>query len=266
MSGAMDDAPLPPAGLFDLRGQVALVTGASRGLGWAMVRALAAAGAHVVLNSRDEAALLGRQAELVGWGLSADIASFDVADAGAVTAAVAAVGARHGRLDILVSNAGTTVRKPLLEQTDADWQHVLDTDLSASWRLAREAARLMIPAGYGRIVLVGSINGMVARPGITGYVAAKTGLHGLARGLAADLAPHGVTVNALAPGYFTTDGNSGLRASDPGFQPRIAARTPAGRWGEPAELGAAVVYLASRAAGFTTGSVLVVDGGLTAVI
>jgi gluconate 5-dehydrogenase len=259
-------APPPPAQLFDLSGQVALVTGASRGLGWAMARALAAAGALVVLNSRDQAALAQRQAELAGWGLAGDVAAFDVADAAAATASVAAVGARHGRLDILISNAGTTVRKPLLEQTEADWRQVLETDLTASWRLAREAARLMIPAGYGRIVLVGSINGAVARPGITPYVAAKTGLHGLARGLAADLAPHGITVNALAPGYFTTDGNSGLRASDPGFQPRIAGRTPAGRWGEPAELGAAAVYLASRAAGFTTGGVLTVDGGLTAVI
>lgn len=266
MSGAMEEAPLPPARLFDLSGQVALVTGASRGLGWAMARALAAAGALVVLNSRDRAALEARREELAGWGLAADVAPFDVADAGAASGAVAAVGARHGRLDILVSNAGTTSRKPLLEQSDADWLRVLETDLSAGFRLAREAARLMVPAGYGRIVLVGSINGMVARPSITPYVAAKTGLHGLARGLAADLGPHGITVNALAPGYFLTDGNSRLRASDPGFQPRIAARAAAGRWGAPHELGAAVLYLVSREAGFTTGSVLVVDGGLTAVI
>lgn len=263
---AGEAAPPGPAALFDLSGQVALVTGASRGLGWAMARALAAAGALVVLNSRDRAALAGRQAELAGWGLAADVAAFDVADGAAVEAAVAAIGARHLRLDILVSNAGTSVRKPLLEQTEADWQLVLQTDLTASWRLARAAARLMIPAGYGRIILVGSINGMVARPGITPYVAAKTGLHGLARGLAADLSPHGVTVNALAPGYFLTDGNSALRVSDPGFRPRIAGRAPAGRWGEPSELGAAALYLASPAAGFTTGGMLVVDGGLTAVI
>jgi gluconate 5-dehydrogenase len=184
----------------------------------------------------------------------------------AVERAVAGIGRRHKRLDILVSNAGGTVRKPLAEQTEADWASVLDAHLTAGWRLAREAARLMLPAGYGRMLLVGSINGAVARPGIAGYVAAKAGLEGLARALAAELSPGGVTVNVLAPGYVPTDGNAALRGGDPGFQPRIAARTPAGRWGTPAEIGAAALYLASPAAGFTTGTVLTVDGGLTAVI
>lgn len=259
-------APSTPAQLFDLTGQVALVTGASRGLGWAMAQALAAAGAMVVLNGRDAATLGPCRDQLAAWGLRADIAPFDVTDAASVIASVAAIGARHGRLDILVSNAGSTVRRPLLEQTEADWNGVIDTGLTAGWRLAREAARLMAPASYGRIVLVGSINGTVARPGITAYVAAKTGLAGLARALAADLAPHGITVNVLAPGYFPTAGNSFLRAADPGFQPRISARTPLGRWGDPAELGAAAIYLASRTSGFMTGAVLTVDGGLTAVI
>lgn len=260
------ERPLSPAGLFDLSGQVALVTGASRGLGWAITQALAAAGATVVLNGRDESTLAPRRNALLAWGLKADIAAFDVTDAKASIAAVADIAARHGRLDILVSNAGSTIRKPLLEQTDDDWRHVIDADLTAGWRLAREAARIMIPAGYGRIILVSSINGFVARPGITAYVAAKTGLHGLVRALAVELAPHGVTVNALAPGYFPTEGNSALRASDPSFAPRIAARTPAGRWGDPQELGAAAVYLSSRASGYTTGGVLVVDGAMTAAI
>lgn len=265
-SGMTGPAPDSPARLFDLTGQVALVTGASRGLGWAMAQALAAAGALVVLNGRDAAALGSCRDQLAAWGLRADIAPFDVTDASSAISSVAAIGVRHGRLDILVSNAGSTVRRPLLEQTEADWHGVIDTGLTAGWRLAREAARLMAPAGYGRIVLVGSVNGVAARPGITGYVAAKTGLVGLARALAADLAPNGITANALVPGYFPTAGNSGLRAADPGFQPRISARTPLGRWGDPAELGAAVVYLASPASGFTTGAVLTVDGGLTAVI
>lgn len=258
--------PAAPSQLFDLSGQVALVTGASRGLGWAMAQALAAAGATIVLNGRDAATLAPRRAQLLAWGFAADIAPFDVSDSDASVDAIAAIGKRYGRLDILISNAGSTVRKPLLEQTDEDWRGVIEADLTASWRLSREAARLMIPARYGRITLVSSINAFVARPGIAGYVAAKTGLHGLTRALAVELAPHGVTVNALAPGYFPTEGNSGLRASDPTFAPRIAARTPMARWGETGELGAAAVYLSSPAAGFTTGGVLTVDGGLTAAI
>lgn len=259
-------APMSPAGLFDLTGQVALVTGASRGLGWAMAQSLAAAGAFVIVNGRDAATLQPRCDQLRGWGLAAEAACFDVTDAGAVEAAVSGIAARHGRLDILVSNAGGTVRKPLLDQTEDDWRQVIDTDLSAGWRLARAAAGVMIPAGYGRMVFTSSIMARVARPGVTGYVAAKHGLHGLVRALAVELAPHGITANALAPGYFLTDGNAGLRASDPAFHDRIATRTPAGRWGQPEELGAAVLYLASRASSYTTGGVLMVDGGLTAAI
>ena len=262
----MADAPASPAALFGLAGQVALVTGGSRGLGWAIGQALAAAGAHVVLTGRDGAAAQARVDQLAGWGLRGEAAAFDVADAAAAEAAVAGIGQRHGRLDILVSNAGGTVRRPLLDQTEADWRSVLDTHLTAGWRLARAAARLMAPAGYGRMVLVGSVNGAAARPGIAGYVAAKAGLEGLARALAAELSGGGITVNVLAPGYVPTEGNAGLRAADPAFLPRIAARTPAGRWGAPHEIGAAALYLASPAAGFTTGTVLTVDGGLTAVI
>jgi gluconate 5-dehydrogenase len=266
----MTAPPMPvlptPAALFDLSGQVALVTGASRGLGWAMARVLAGAGAHIILNGRNAETLEQRRTELMAAGRAADVAAFDVADAAAAVAAVGAIGARHGRLDVLVSNAATTVRKPLLEQTDADWSRVLEADLTAGFRLAREASRLMIPARYGRIVFTSSINAVAARPSIAPYVAAKAGLEGLVRALGVELAPHGITANAIAPGYFLTDGNSALRSSDPTFQARIATRTPAGRWGSPEELGAAVLYLASPAAAYTTASVLTVDGGMTAAI
>ena len=258
--------PPGPAALFDLSGQVALVTGASRGLGWTIAQALAAAGATIILNGRDPATLAPRCDTLRQWGFSAEIAPFDVADGAAAVSAVQAIGSRHGRLDVLVSNAGLTSRKPLLEQTDADWEDVIAADLTAGWRLAREAARIMIPARYGRMIFTSSIMASVARPTVTAYVTAETGLHGLVRALAVELAPNGITVNALAPGYFLTDGNSSLRRENPAFEGWISGRTPAGRWGEPQELGAAALYLASPAAAYTTGSVLTVDGGLTAAI
>lgn len=260
-----DSPPRPPAALFDLTGRVALVSGASRGIGWSIARTLAAAGAHVVLVARTPGPLAARQAQLAGWGLGAEALALDVTDPDAGRA-VEGVAARHGRLDILVANAAGTHRAPFLEQTEADWQRVLDVALTASWRLARAAAPAMAAAGFGRMLFVSSINAVAARPGIHGYVAAKAGLEGLVCALGVELGPRGIAVNGLAPGYVETEANAPLRASDPALAARITERTPAGRWGRPADLEAAALCLCAPASGWTTGSVVTVDGGLTAAL
>lgn len=243
---------------FALDERVALVTGSSRGIGWAIAQGLAAAGARVLLHGRDVEALNRRAAELPN---AAGTLAFDVTDATAVQAAFA----RIDRLDILVNNAGVIPRKPILETTDEDWQAVIDSNLTAYFRLAREAARLMVPAKKGRIIMVSSIMGLLARPTIPGYVTAKSGLHGMTRALAVELAQHGITVNALAPGFVPTDATAALHA-DPKFNEWISGRAPMGRWCDPAELAGPAVFLASDAASYVTGHVLVVDGGLTAAL
>ena len=213
------------------------------------------------------------QTRAAGLGGDAGTLAFDVTDAAAVCAAFARIATEHGRLDILVNNAGIIPRKPLLETSDADWQAVIDSNLTAYFRLAREAARLMVSAGPrpgprsggGRIIMISSIMGLLARPTIPGYVTAKAGLHGMVRAMAVELAPHGITVNAIAPGFVPTDATQALHA-DPKFNEWISSRAPLGRWCEPSEVAGPAVFLASDAASYVTGHVLVVDGGLTAAL
>ena len=248
--------------MFSLKGRVALVTGASRGLGFAMAKALGKAGATVVVNARN-ADQLGTAAEMLRKdGISASALAFDVCDERAAVDAVARVARDHGRIDILISNAGSNIRGAMLDYRTEDFQSVVTTHLTAAFVLAREAAKIMVRNRHGRIISTTSIMGRVARPTIPAYAAAKAALDSLTRAMAVELGPQGVTVNAIAPGYFVTEINTPLLANKE-FTAMVERRTPVGRWGQPDELGAAAVFLASDEASYVNGHTLVVDGGVT---
>ncbi|MBU4609556.1 SDR family oxidoreductase [Achromobacter sp. GG226] len=247
---------------FSLAGQVALVTGARRGLGWEIARALAGCGAHVVLNGREAHALEAAAQSLREQGASASAAAFDVGDAPAMRAAFARLDAEHGRLDILVNNVGGRLRQPLQSLDDAQILGLLHTNLAAGVLLAREAAQRMLKQGSGRLIAITSIAGPQARAGDAIYATAKAGLAGLVRALAAEYGPHGITSNGIAPGGFATEANAAMVA-DPAVGAHFASRTPVGRWGRPEEIAGAAVFLASPAASYVNGHVLVVDGGMS---
>jgi gluconate 5-dehydrogenase len=247
---------------FSLAGKIALITGAGRGLGLEVARAMAGSGAHVILNGRDGDRLQDAVKSITEAGQRASIAPFDVADPEAANKAFDTIARTHGRLDILVNNVGARNRKPLLEFSNQDVRDLIETNLIAGICLAREAARLMLPHRAGRLITITSIAGHVARAGDAVYTSTKHGLTGMVRALAAEYGPFGITSNAIAPGGFATEANEAMLI-DPKIAEHFATRTVLGRWGQPEEIAGAAVFLASSASSYITGHVLTVDGGLT---
>lgn len=246
-------------GLFDLAGRRALVTGSSQGIGLALARGLGEAGAEVVLNGRDEEKLAAAAVGIDG----ARILPFDVTDRLAVRAAIDDFEMTVGPIDILVNNAGVQHRAPLEDFPAEEFERLLHSNVSSVFHVGQACAQHMIGRGRGRIINVASVNAMLARYSIAPYTATKGAVANLTKGMATDWARHGLTCNAIAPGYIRTPLNAPLW-SDPAFNDWLEKRTPAQRWGEPEELVGACVFLASDASSFVNGHVLFVDGGLTA--
>lgn len=248
------------AGRFRLDGRQALVTGASSGLGAHFARTLAQAGAHVVLAARRADRLQALAAEIEAGGAQAHALSLDVCDAASVRAGFDALATLGITPDVVVNNAGVAVSRPLLEQTEADWDGVVDTNLKGAWLVAQEAARRLVAANKpGSIVNIASITGERVAGGVAPYCASKAGLMQLTRAMALELARHGIRVNALAPGYVVTELNQDFLASAAGD--KLRARIPQQRFGQTSDLDGPLLLLTSEAGGFMTGSVLAVDGG-----
>ncbi len=250
--------------LFSLKGRVALITGASRGLGRSMAKTLAAQGALVVVNARKAADLQATADEIRAAGGKAGIAAFDVTDEAAVIKAINYIVEEHGRLDILVNNAGIMHRQLIVETKTEDWKRIIDTNLNASFVMAREAAKVMLKQRYGRIINLSSVMAILGRASVAAYVASKHGIVGLTKTLAAEIGPH-VTVNAIAPGYIRTEINTVLQQNKE-FTAMLEGRTAAHRWGEARDLDGMLVLLASDASSYITGQTMVVDGGLTTIL
>jgi gluconate 5-dehydrogenase len=248
--------------LFDLSGKVALVTGASKGLGRAMAKGLARAGCALALCARDAGGLRETRAAAEALGVRADTITNDVLRKESVGEAVEAVAAAFGKIDILVNNAGVNVRKPVLELSEADWDSVLDTNLKGYFLVAQAVAPHMIRQGRGKIIHLSSIFGAVGMHNQLAYACSKGGINQMTKVMAIEWAPHNLQVNAIGPTYFETPLVATLR-NDPERFRFINERTPMGRWGQPEELEGTVIFLASKASDFITGQTIYVDGGWT---
>ena len=246
----------------DLTGKVAIVTGASRGLGQYFGRALARAGADLVITSRTLKSLDAFKAEIEGLGRRAVPLELDVRDLKSITAMAEAAEAAYGKIDILVNNAGLNVRKPALDITWDDWNIVLETNLRGTFFVAQAVARGMIKRQYGRIINIGSVTSVMGYAGLAPYTASRGGVKQLTMSLADDWGIDGVTVNCLAPGWFRTEQNKVLYENKE-WVDYISDRIPLGRPGKPDDLDGAVVFLASDASAYITGQTLLVDGGIS---
>lgn len=251
--------------LFSLEGRVALITGSGQGIGLALAEGLSEAGAHVVLNGRDRAKLERAQQALSQAGRKASILPFDVTDQKAVEAGVAKVEAEIGPIDILINNAGMQKRAPITEFPIEDWHMVMNTNLHSVFYVTQAVTKRMVPRKRGKIVNIGSVQSELGRATIIPYTTSKGAVKMMTRGLAAELGKHNIQANAIGPGYFTTEINAALIA-DEAFSNWVRSRTPAGRWGETKELIGAAIFLSSAASDYVNGHLLMVDGGLSAVV
>ena len=249
--------------LFDLSGKRALITGSSQGIGFALARGLAAAGAEIVLNGRNAGKLEAAAETLRGEGATVHTLGFDATDHDGVRAAVDGFEADHGAIDILVNNAGMQHRTPLEDFPADAFERLLQTNIASVFHVGQAVARHMIGRGAGKIVNICSVQTALARPGIAPYTATKGAVANLTKGMATDWAKHGLQCNGLAPGYFDTPLNKAL-VEDPKFTDWLSTRTPAGRWGNVDELVGTCIFLSSAASSFVNGTVVYVDGGITA--
>ena len=251
--------------LFGLSSAVALVTGSSAGIGVALARGLAEAGARVVVNGRTPATVAAAVDRLRSGGAEAHAAVFDATEPAEVKATVARIEAEVGPIEVLVNNAGIQRRGPLEDYPEETWRELMRANLDSVFFVSQAAARFMIERGRGRIINIASVQSELARLNIAPYTASKGGVKMLTKGMATDWGRYGLRVNAIAPGYFKTELNRAL-VEDEKFSAWLKARTPMGRWGDVEELVGAAIFLASEASSFVNGHVLYVDGGITACL
>lgn len=252
--------------LFDLTGQVALITGATHGLGMAMASAIGKAGATLVINGHTPSKMEEALASYRAAGLTAYGYLFDVTNAQQVKESVAQIEQEVGPINILVNNAGIIKRIPALEMDEADFRQVLDVDLTAPFIVSKHVAHYMVERRQGKIINICSMMSELGRDTVSAYAAAKGGLKMLTRNLATEWARYNIQVNGIGPGYFATEQTAPIRVDGHPFNDFIVRRTPAGRWGDPEDLGGTAVFLSSRASDFINGQIIYVDGGILATI